>query len=263
MQKTEPRFTKTGVALPVSDLARFSQDWLLDGEIRQHSKRTLDNRRRLMTQLLWFFQQREFETCGTSELRAFLAYLSTGHEKEEGRWGNPHMKRAVRPRTVHTYYGHLRTFFRWLVDEELIEASPMENLKPPLFRSDQIQPFSDDQIQALISAAKRSNHPRRDTGIVLFLLDTGIRASELCSLRVKDVDMQGQRCTVMGKGNKTRVIYFGRDTRKTLWTYLKEDPHESDEPLFLADRGTRAGEPLTRSGLFQLVERLVLQRQVS
>jgi len=132
----------------------------------------------------------------------------------------------------------------------------MEKLRPPVNRPDQIQPFTEEQIDALLAAAKRSQHPRRDEAIVLFLLDTGVRASELCNLRMKDMDLQGRRCTVVGKGNKTRSIYFGRNTTKALWQYLKENPREEDESVFTSDRGTRAGEPLTRSGLLQLMMRL-------
>jgi len=262
MAKTAPRFAKTGPSIPAAELLQLGQGWLLDGEIRQLSKRTLEARRFLVEKLLWFLRQREYPACGTHELRAFLAYLSTSHETEDGRWGKAgdplvtSARRPVKARTVQTYFGNLRTLFRYLVAEGAIEASPMEALRPPIARSDQIQPFTSDQIQALINAARRSRHPRRDEAILLFLLDTGARASELCALRVRDLDLQGRRCSVLGKGNKTRSLYFGRDTTKALWAYLKEEPREPGEPLFLADRGKGAGDPLTRSGLLQLIGRL-------
>jgi integrase/recombinase XerD len=60
----------------------------------------------------------------------------------------------------------------------------------------------------------------------------------------------------LGKGNKPRTIYFGRDTKKQLWRYLQTRPVQDDEPLFLSMRGTLAGDPLTRAGLLQLIERL-------
>jgi integrase/recombinase XerC len=160
------------------------------------------------------------------------------------------------PETASMYFARLRTLFRFLVSEGWIEASPMETLRPPVNRPDQIQPFTKEQVTALFAAAKRSQHPRRDEVILLFLLDTGLRASELCSLRMCDMDMQGRRCNVIGKGNKRRAVYFGRDTTKALWQYLKETPREGNVPLFTSDRGTRAGEPMTRSGLLQLMRRL-------
>jgi integrase len=91
---------------------------------------------------------------------------------------------------------------------------------------------------------------------VLFLLDTGARASEGCGLHPGDRDLQNFRCTVLGKGNKHRTLCFSGTTRKALWQYLKEEPRDADPPLFLGDRGERSAEALTRSGLRQFVERL-------
>src|SRR2546423_1645059 len=80
--------------------------------------------------------------------------------------------------------------------------------------------------------------------------------AELCGLKRKDLDLQGRRCTVLGKGNKTRPLFFGKDTTRSLWAYLKDEPRDLDDYLFLSDRGETAGEPLTRSGLLQLIRRL-------
>lgn len=256
MQKTALRCDATKDELTRAELAHQAEGWILDGEIRQLSKQTLAARRLLIEKLLWFLDHRGSSTCGLLELRAFLAYLSTGHAQPGGRWGNPHLKQGVRPRTVATYFGNLRTLFRFLVTEEVLEVSPIESLRPPVARHDQVQPFTAAQIQALLGAARRSRHRRRDEAILWLLFDTGCRASELCGLKLHDLDLQGRRCTVLGKGNKTRSLFFGKQTTKALWSYLQEEPREPDEALFLADRGTRAGEALTRSGLFQLIERL-------
>ena len=131
MQKTAPRFTKTDLSLSTPELARSAEGWLLDGEIRQHSKRTLEARRSIIDKLIWYLRHKEYPVCGTLELRQFLAYVGKGHEQAGGRWGNAQMTRPVRPRTVHTYHGHLRTFFRWLIQEGILEASPMEAIAAP------------------------------------------------------------------------------------------------------------------------------------
>ncbi len=185
-------------------------------------------------------------------LRQFLAYVANGHEEPGGRWGNPHMTHPVRSATIRAYYGELRTFFRWMVSEGFVPVSPVERITPPKLKSEQIQPFTPEQSEALLRAARRSLHPRRDEAIVLMLPDTGLRASELCGLRMCDVELQGRRCTVVGKGNKRRTVYFGPTAAKALWQYLREQPRSEDEPIFVGDRGTRAGEPLTRAGLLHL-----------
>lgn len=256
MPKTAPRFKNSDQRIHMAELVSAAEGWLLDGEIRQHSKRTLEARRSIIDKLIWFLRSKECPSCGTLELRQFLAYVSRGHEQVGGRWGNAQMTRPVRPRTVHTYHGHLRTFFGWLVQEGILEASPMDVIAAPIARADQVQPFNERQISALMAAAQKTNHPKRDSAILCFLFDTGLRASELCGLKMSDIDMTARKCLVLGKGNKHRAVFFGRQTAKTLWNYLREDEREPNSPVFLSDRGMRAGEPLTRSGLFQLIERL-------
>jgi len=252
MNNRAPSFTKTEAAVSLSELQRQAEGWLITCEIDQQSQRTLDARRDILNKLLWYLRRRDCAACGTDELRQFLHYVSNGHKDSGGRWGNPKMTKPVRPRTVATYHGHLRTFFAWMVREGEIEASPMDRIPIPTNRNDQIQPFTPEQVNALLTAAKRSHYPRRDEAILLFLLDTGVRASELCSLRVQDVDVSGRRATVLGKGNKRRTLPFHKTCAKALWQYLKEDAREPDDPLFVSERS----DAFTRSGLLQLIRRL-------
>jgi site-specific recombinase XerD len=256
MEKTALPLTKTDPVVPVRDLARYIADWPADCQIRQHSPRTVAGRRIITNKLLKFLKDRGYESCGTSELRDFFSHLRQGHEEPNGRWGNPRLRQPVRPCTAHMYHSRLQAFFNWLVNEGVVPVSPMQRIKAPLARADQVQPFTQDQITSLYQAAQKSRNPRRDAAIVLFLLDTGVRASELCGIKMKDVDLDGRNCRVLGKGNKYRTIYFGRNTAKALWQYLREMERRPDEPLFLSDRGRSAGEPLTRYGLRQLIERL-------
>lgn len=263
MQNTAPYFTPRKptsssiyATISVAELTRHAQDWLYDGEYRNHSPRTIEAKRDVVKKLLWFLEHRQYSTCGTPELRQFLAYITTGHLEPGGRWGNPHMTRAVTPRTVASYYVYLQGLFRWLVAEEAIEASPLERIAKPVLRSQPVQGFTPEQLQALMAAARRSVHPRRDEAIVLFLLDTVVRVSELCALRLCDLDLTARQCQVMGKGGKRRNVYLGRTCSKALYTYLREYLRAPDEPVFLSERGGRSGERLTRSGVFQLIERL-------
>lgn len=254
-----PSTSSPTASILTAELPRHVEDWLLDCDYRQHSSRTIETRRVVTDKLLWFLLHHGHASCGLSELRQFLAYLRRGHENPEGRWDNkqnPRCSTTLRPATVHMYYSHLRTFFRWTVAEGVVESSPMDRLTPPVARPDQIQPFTQDQVEAILQAAKRGNHPRRDKAIVLFLLDTGVRASELCSLKMCDVDLPGRSCRVLGKGNKYRSLSFSRETGKVLSQYLQREERQADDALFRAGRGTEAGGALTRSGLFQLVQRL-------
>lgn len=245
-----------GRPLSLASLSQMVDGWLLDGEIRNFSKGTLALRRFIADKLLWFLRKHGADECGVAELRRFFAYLQRDYDQASGgRWGDPRQLGKLRPATVATFYRHLRTLFNFIVSEGELESSPIEDaIPPPIARSDQIIPFTDDQVQALIRAAKKSRYPRRDEAIVLFLLDTGARASEVCGLRVEDVDIANRRAEVLGKGGKKRMIAFSGPTAKALWAYIRTETREPEDPLFASERGIE--EPLTRWGLLQLVERL-------
>lgn len=88
------------------------------------------------------------------------------------------------------------------------------------------------------------------------LLDTGIRAAELCGLRFCDLDLTEKRLRVLGKGNKERSVYFGKQCTKALWDYLRGSDLEDEAFVFTSERGARKGEPLNRHSLGDMLERL-------
>lgn len=260
MTKRQQTFTVSTTAestsVPVENLPRLIEDWLCDCELSGCSRQTVEVRRIMLAKFLWFLQQFNATCCGLDQVRRFFIYLNRGHEDAGGRWGNPQQKAPLRPCTIQNYHKNLSVFFKWAVGQDIIVASPMERIPKTIARTDQIQPFNQEQVQKLIQAARRSRNRRRDEALIYFLGDTGLRASEVVSLKMRDIDCQNRRCNVLGKGNKRRTVYFGRDTARILWQYLKEERREPDEPIFLADRGIQTGDPLTRNGLFQLIQRL-------
>ena len=242
--------------LSLDQLTYYGHGWLVDCEIRQHSPATRATRRLILDKLLWYLRSQALSCCGTSELRGFFSYLINGHTEDGGRWGNPQMTRPIRPRTVDTYHGHLRTFFSWVIAQGPLSASPMALISAPVCRADQIQPFTPDQVESLLAAARHTQQPRRDEAMVMLLIDTGVRASELCGLKHRDLDLTEKRITVLGKGGKKRTIYFGQRATKALWSYLGGKPVDADAPLFPSERASAKGDHLSRFGLRDMIGRL-------
>jgi integrase len=235
----------------------LAESWLLAGDISRHSKTTLTARRGAIDKLCWFLESRSLSRCDVHALRAFFKHVMDGHRETGGRWGNPRNIRPTKPGTSATYDRILRAFFNWLISEGEIETSPMERIPKPVDRPDQLNPFTEDALHRLIAAAKRTHNPKRDEALILVMLDTGLRASELCALTVGDIDLQEATLTVReGKGGKSRYLPMAQATRKALYNYLRDRDTDTDEPLFLSDRGGSAGNGLTRHGLRFLFNRL-------
>lgn len=247
---------------PPTDLRRAIEHWLADGKAQGWSRRTLGDCRHNIGRLLWWLEHEEevpttLSAVTPTRLRAFLAYAREA--RPEGRWGSqaPSARREARPATVLTYYRDLRRFINFCLAEGLLDESPLRNVKPPRVPADQVQPLAADQVQALVDVARRTRTPERDVALILLLVDTGLRVSELCGLTVGDVDRGSGELSVVGKGNKRRRVYMGLAARRTLWRYLETDRRQAvgAEPLFIASGGTKAGAGLTTSGVHQIIKK--------
>ena len=147
-----------------------------------------------------------------------------------------------RPTTAHNRYRSLQAFFKWAVEEEMIETSPMERMKPPIV-GEQLPPMlSDDQIRALLKVCAEDHTfaGRRDEAIIRVLLDSGARRAEIAALRwtpdnpeANDVSLDERQLRVQGKGRRERLVVIGREAVRALDRYLR-----------YRDGGTRYGKSL-------------------
>ena len=236
--------------------------WLMDSQYRQLAPKTLVRYRLMSGHLLWFVEHGGLVSVDKSVVQRFLLHVRDGHGSEGGRWGSAYSQdRQVKPSSVRTYYGTLKSLFGFMVAEGHIGESPVEGIAPPVVRQSQVQPLSEDQVRAILDAARRSLHAKRDTALILLLLDTGIRCNELTSLKVSAVDIAAKRCLIWGKGSKSRSVYFGSTTAKTLYGYIRSGGRQMGEesPLFLsvAGRWNEGGtKGIDNPGVLQLIKRL-------
>jgi hypothetical protein len=127
------------------------------------------------------------------QAEAFLAgrgrsLLDARREDLEAFLGELLQRRA--PETVATRYRRLRVLYRWLEEEEEIPASPMARMKPPIVPDQPVPVVPEDGLRLLLAAcAGKDFEARRDTAIVMFLLDTGARRAELADLQLGDLDL--------------------------------------------------------------------------
>ena len=103
--------------------------------------------------------------------------------------------------TASNRYRALRSFFAWLMDEEEVERSPMEKMKPPKVPVTPVLVLSEGQIKALLGACSGGTfEDRRDEAIIRLLADAGLRRAERLGMKVEDLDLDQQVAFVLGKG---------------------------------------------------------------
>lgn len=175
--------------------------------------------------------------------------------------------------TVNNKRLNLSSVFTYLHNHEKIARNPMNKVDKIKCSSRIKQPLSEIEIEMILMACGelKPNARKRAVAMMYFLLDTGVRVSELCSLNVCDIDFQNKRGIVLGKGNKERYIYFSPRTEVRLKDYLatRDDvKFRADVPLFASldmhhDRMNKSGIEYIlkvlgkKSGVYRLHPHLV------
>lgn len=145
----------------------------------------------------------------------------------------------------------IKVFFRFLRREGVLATHIARFIESPRIWQELPEVLSVEEVECLLAAADpNKRRGARDQAILELLYSSGLRASELCGLRIHDVDEHSVR--VMGKGRKERIVPIGRAAVDAIDHYLAnfhEATGEDNPPLFLADRGG----PLQRFALWQIV----------
>jgi site-specific recombinase XerD len=157
-----------------------------------------------------------------------------------------------KPYTVLNRYAALQQFWKWLVEEGEVKASPMANVKRPIVPEEPPAVLSDEQLTSLLKACEGKGFAeRRDMAIIRLLIDSGMRRAECAGLRVEDIDWTNNCAVVLGKGRRPRACPFGRKTGQALDRYLRVRGQHRDAQrpeLWLGHGG-----PMTDSGVYQVV----------
>jgi site-specific recombinase XerD len=156
--------------------------------------------------------------------------------------------------TVATRYRRLRVLYRWLEEEEEILVNPMARMKPPIIPEQPVPVVPEDGLRRLLATcAGKSFEGRRDTALILLLVDVGPRRAELMGLTVDDVDFDLDVLLVLGKGRRERALPFGRKSAVVLDRYLRVRARHKDAGLpwlWLGRKGR-----LTEWGLVMMLRR--------
>jgi integrase/recombinase XerD len=185
------------------------------------------------------------EDLDSSLLKSYFLHLATNHNKGG----------------IHAAYRAIKAIFNFYDFEyEPIWKNPIKKVKISPSHQTPLPEIPIENIQKLIDSTISSRNRERDRAILFTLTDTGVRASELLALNVKDVDLATGSIRVLhGKGDKFRVTFLGEKGRKALHDYLRTRTNlTQDEPLFLNDENQRLG----MAGLRMLITRLSKRAKV-
>lgn len=159
----------------------------------------------------------------------------------------------------------LQQFFKWYAAEDPADPrpNPMGGLKPPKVDESEVPVFTAAELAALLATCKGGGFEnRRDHAILSLFRDTGMRLAELAGLCLDDVSLRDREALVTGKGSKQRRVRFGYDTARALDRYQRERARHKLAARPRMWLGINNRDPMTASGIYQMVCRRGEQARV-
>ncbi len=201
-------------ALVASDIEEKMQIYLASKKLDGLSKNTLKN---YNYQLLIFANhlRKPLAAITTMDLRMYLAARC----------------KNMKASSVNGQISVLKSFFKWLTDEEYIPKNPTTKLKQTKQPKRIRQAMSDEEVEIIRQTCKSS----REKALIEFLISTGCRLSEVVNVNKDDINWNEMSLNVVGKGDKERKVYFSIKAKLLLLNYLNSRKDEN-ESLFVASK---------------------------
>lgn len=197
-----------------------------------------------------------WEKVAVLDIRAYLAQLN---EKKYAR------------RTIARRISSLRSFYKFLMRENLVNLNPFMKVKTP--KLDKRLPvfLEEVEINELLKLPAEDELGLRDQALLEILYATGCRVSELVGLTLEHIDLSNQYVLLLGKGNKERIVPIGHTAARAVELYFSKSRLSlmrrynirEHERVFINHRGTQLTARSVRRILNKYIFSLALQKRVS
>jgi integrase/recombinase XerD len=222
-------------------------------DVRRMSPNTLESYARDLGLLAAFAAARDIsiEALSRQDLEAFVRQL---------------MSSGLAPRSVARAVACLRGFYRFVAVERRTDHSPADDLHPPRAWAPLPRFLSLEEVDRLLAQPDVAT-PRglRDKALIEVLYATGVRVSELISLRAGDVNLEDGHLTCIGKGDKQRMVPLGQEAAEWVGRYLREGRapllRKKASPWLFVN--ARDGGPLSRVGFWKVLKAYGLRAGLS
>jgi integrase/recombinase XerD len=174
---------------------------------------------------------------------------------------NQERKRGISARSQARTLSCIKTFFKYLVQDGLLDKSPIHDVETPRQERKLPNILSVSEVEALIKSPDIATPlGLRDRALFELIYATGLRVSELMSLSLNSINLEAGYILVLGKGSKERVIPVGEEALKWVKLYTVESRHKllagkNSKYLFT----NRSGARMSRQGFWKLIKKYCLK----
>lgn len=221
-------------------LSNTFQEFLITQELRGNSEKTVKYYSNCLSPMVNFIGGNiEVSSLSVKQLREYALNLK---------------QRDISSNSFKTYLKGIKAFLNWLYSEEYTQINFSDKIELPKAKRKTIDVLTPQEIKVLFSLFDTKNYQGlRNYCICALMLDSGLRRSEIVSLKLSDVHISECYIIVNGKGDKQRIVPLGNYSRKHLIKYISQRPYGiTCDSLFL----TRTFEPITDTVINRLFKTL-------
>jgi integrase/recombinase XerD len=218
---------------------------------KRHSKNTLLSYRRDVNRFAKYLSNKQLDEAKKNDVRLFLVFLRNGEYLE--------------PSSVARCLSSLKSFYNFLYIENLISENPTETLASPSTWRELPNVMSVEDVDSLVAAPDiKTLAGMRDLAMIELMYATGLRVSELVSLKISEVDLEVGYLRTLGKGSKERVVPIGDIAKTAIESYINNARRllqikRKTEDLFL----TRSGNAMSRQGFWKIVKKYSIKAKIA
>lgn len=217
---------------------------------KKYSNLTVESYRTEIKKYLDFFKNKNIKVdkIQNSDIKDYLNYIKL---------------QKISDRSLAHNVSAIRTFYKFLLIEKIIDINPSEFLELPKLRKNLPNTLSKEDVEKLLDINLITDFSYRNKAMLELMYATGLRVSELVSLKINDIDFDNCLVRTMGKGSKERIIpindYSIYYIKKYILEYrnrmMKKRYHDY---IFINNHGL----PITRQGFFKILKALALEKDI-
>ena len=217
---------------------------------KRYSDLTVESYRTEIKGYLDFFKEKNIKVKNikNSDIKDYLTYIKKGETSE---------------RTLAHNVSVIRTFYKFLLTQKVIEINPTEFLELPKLRKKLPTVLSKEEVEKLLDIDLTDCYSYRNKAMLELLYSTGLRVSELVNLELSNIDLESCTLKTIGKGNKERIIPISDYALYYVEKYINEYRGSMlkkgvNNYVFINNHGN----VMTRQGFFKIIKKLASEKDI-
>ncbi len=260
----ETKLAKKTIEYELQEINGLLDEYKSSLEVLNRSPKTIEWYIAILRRFFGFLKtnglMKPVSELGKKELKAYISYRQNAKRWPNNPYINEENRGKLSPYSIQGDVSAIKAFWGWLYSEEYIDKNALAKFPLPKVPQLILKTLTGEQIEIILNAIGHgSSQEVKYRCIVLLLLDTGLRISELISIKNDDLNLIHGLITVLGKGQKQRIVPISPLTRKEITKYIKYHRQGlcSEESTYLFPASN--GERISATSVRQYMRRLCMK----